>query len=153
MKYLMFLLIPLCMSGSLTAQDLNSFRWKNRLLLLFTPDENNPVFQRQVGMLQKQTAAMEDRQLLAMFIAPDGDLENTQQFTKAELSEYYYEHFGVDERLFTLILVGLDGTEKYRSVGRAIAPGLIFDRIDSMPMRQAELRRRKKGYGGDGTPK
>jgi hypothetical protein len=145
-------MLSLFMFSSLAAQDLNSFRWKNRLLLLFTPDENNPVFQRQVGMLQKQTEAMEDRQLLAIFIAPDGDLEHTQQFTKAELSEYYYEHFGVDERLFTLILVGLDGTEKYRSIGRAIAPGLIFDRIDRMPMRQAELRRRKKGYGDGGSP-
>ena len=101
-------------------------------------------------MLRGETAAMEDRQLITIFIAPDGHLENTQQFLKAELSEYYYEHFGVDDRLFTLILVGLDGTEKYRSVGRAIAPGILYDIIDEMPMRRAQLRRRDKGYGGGG---
>lgn len=132
----------------MAAQDLNTFRWKNRVLLLFTPDDGNPVFQRQVGMLRKQTEEMEDRQLITLFIAPDGHLENTRQFTQAELSAYYYSHFGVDDRLFTLILVGLDGTEKYRSIGRAIAPGILYDIIDEMPMRRAQLRRRDKGYGG-----
>lgn len=132
----------------MAAQDLNTFRWKNRVLLLFTPDDEHPVFQRQVGMLRKQTEEMQDRQLITLFIAPDGHLENTHQFANAELSDYYYSHFGVDDRLFTLILVGLDGTEKYRSIGRAIAPGILYDIIDEMPMRRSQLRRRDKGHGG-----
>lgn len=150
MKYALILLCSLLFFMDATAQDLNTFRWKNRVLLLFTPDDENPVFQRQIGMLREETEEMEDRQLITIFVAPDGDLENTQQFTKAELSEYYYEFFGVDDRLFTLILVGLDGSEKYRSIGRAIAPGLLYNIIDEMPMRRAQLRRREKGYGGGG---
>jgi hypothetical protein len=146
MKYVLILISFLMMTNDMGAQDLNTFQWKNRVLLLFTPDEEDSVFQRQIALLNDQTEAMEDRQLITLFLTPGGDRENTQLFRKAELTAYYYDHFGVDERLFTLILVGLDGREKYRSVGRAVAPETLYGTIDQMPMRRAQLKRRGDGY-------
>ena len=51
--------------------------------------------------------------------------------------------YDVETGKLTLILIGKDGGEKMRQVG-SIDLQSIFKRIDSMPMRQSEMRRQKK---------
>ena len=41
--------------------------------------------------------------------------------------------------LFTFILLGKDGTEKLRRLGKVVSPQELFQLIDSMPMRKAEM--------------
>jgi hypothetical protein len=50
--------------------------------------------------------------------------------------------FSVKEN-FAVVQVGKDGTEKYRS-SEPVPAKVLFARIDQMPMRQSELKRKEK---------
>ena len=50
------------------------------------------------------------------------------------------ETFDILDGRFTVVLIGKDGGEKFRSC-EPVAPQNIFDRIDAMPMRRREMGR------------
>ena len=54
-----------------------------------------------------------------------------------------YKHHGVHLDSFAVVLIGKVGTEKYRS-DQITQPEELFGLIDSMPMRQYELRQKKR---------
>ncbi len=155
MKPLLTLLL-LCLTFTMTtAQSLNNYLWKSRLVLLFTPEPADPLFERQVRLLYGQRDAFEERDVLFIFIAPDGKHENTGRFLQEADARKYYEKFGVAQYQFELILVGLDGTEKFRARNRITPPSVLLHLIDEMPMRKRELL---QGYGnrsnvGDPDPR
>ncbi|MBD0263346.1 MAG: DUF4174 domain-containing protein, partial [Tolypothrix sp. Co-bin9] len=43
------------------AFDLKSYQWKNRLLLVFAPEENSPAYQKQMQLFQAQQADFSER--------------------------------------------------------------------------------------------
>jgi hypothetical protein len=51
--------------------------------------------------------------------------------------------FGVTADEFEVILIGKDGTVKLRSKA-AVSTSALFQLIDAMPMRQEEMREKKK---------
>lgn len=53
--------------------------------------------------------------------------------------ETEYKKYNVTPDQFTLLLIGKDGGEKFRSA-KPVEIETIFRLIDSMPMRQAEMR-------------
>ncbi len=56
----------------------------------------------------------------------------------------WYKKYKVEPSIpFTLILVGKDGGEKFRS-GKITTTQELFAIIDAMPMRQSEMRRRQR---------
>jgi hypothetical protein len=95
--------------------DLDAYRWKSRLLLQFGDQPR----------LSSQTqSAFKERDLVLL-------PANTPELRKA---------FKVNVP-YTLILIGKDGGEKARWL-TPIDPQIILNLIDSMPMRQSELRRK-----------
>jgi hypothetical protein len=52
------------------------------------------------------------------------------------------EEYKVNPAHFTLVLVGKDGSEKYRA-SHAQAPAVLFQIIDAMPMRQSEVQEKR----------
>ncbi|TXF88293.1 DUF4174 domain-containing protein [Neolewinella aurantiaca] len=137
---LFFTLLTLCSSVPLDAQSLNSYRWKSRVVLLFTPTPEDPVFQRQVELLYGQVDELEERNVVFMFITPDGKFENTGRFLDQAASQKMYQKFGAEEFQVELVLVGLDGHEKFRARNRITPPSVLMNLIDTMPMRAAEIR-------------
>ena len=131
-------------SASGEAQFLNRFQWKSRLVILFTPSPSDPLFERQVGLLRSQTDAFEERNVVFMFVTPDGDHENTTIFLDQTAARQLYDHFNPYAYQFEMVLVGLDGNEKFRSANRVTAPSVLLEMIDAMPMRRREILR---GYG------
>lgn len=121
------------------AQFLNEFRWKSRLVLVFTPSPSDPLFVRQMQLLQEAKKDFEDRNVVFMMITPDGTHENTGLFLDEAASRQYYEYFGVAQYQMEMILVGLDGTEKLRAKNKVTAPSVLLQAIDGMPMRQRQL--------------
>ena len=138
---LSFMLIPSLMVG----QALEDFRWKSRLIVVFTPSASNTQYQEQVKVLLDNEEALEDRKLTVISITSETPTRNPDKFLSPELAEKYYQHFRVDPKQFETILVGLDGGAKYRSKDRVTNPSAFFDLIDTMPMRRQELRRRGDG--------
>lgn len=145
MKPIVFSLVLLfSVSATAVAQSLNNYLWKSRLVLLFTPEPDDPMFERQVKLLLTQTEAFEERDVIFMFITPDGKFENTGRFLAEADARKFYDKFSVAQYQLELVLVGLDGTEKFRAKNRITPPSVLLELIDGMPMRKRELL---QGYG------
>jgi hypothetical protein len=137
---LFFLSLPLIVS----AQGLNEYQWTSRVLLVFTPDVNDPLFVEQYQLLAAAKEELDERQVAIILLTPEGEHENNGMFLQESESGYYYDYFSVKRYQLETILVGLDGTEKYR-VRNAVTPVSVWiDLIDRMPMRRQHLR---QGYG------
>jgi hypothetical protein len=127
--------------GEAISMDLSEFRWKNRLLFLFAPDSSHPLLKNLQTEIVSQKPEVEERDLVIFEILERGSSRMDAKILDHETADAIRKHFGVSEDEFTLILVGKDGGTKLR---RQDPTGLksIFDLIDSMPMRQNEMRRK-----------
>lgn len=114
--------------------QLEDYKWKNRLLLLFAPDQNHADFSNQKNIIGKNTQGIAERDLLVLELTPNGK----QAAQRQEL----LTQFGVEEQAYTLILLGKDGLEKYRSQ-KPVPMEEIFSIIDQMPMRRQEMRKQE----------
>jgi hypothetical protein len=126
------------------AFDLNTYQWKNRLLLIFAPSENSSAYQRQMQLFQGQQAGFKERDLLLVELLTESTSRVYGQALDDTDVARARSHFNVAPQDFQVILVGKDGTAKRRE-SNPIQPEVIFNEIDAMPMRQREMRERSKG--------
>ncbi|PHN00816.1 DUF4174 domain-containing protein [Flavilitoribacter nigricans] len=142
MKQGITLIILFMSMMTLNGQPLAKHQWKDRLILVFSNSPGDSVATEQLERFREDTAAVKDRDLLiyritpAMVNGPGGQQETT--------SEWFYKYYRVGKDEFNIILIGKDGGEKLRSE-QLIQPEKIFDLIDTMPMRRAEMKRDKQG--------
>ena len=117
--------------------DLSPYKWKNRLLLVFASSTSEESYEEQLRLLERLQSEFEERDLLLgkFFWHESGELDENPVST--EEAAKLKERFGIEG--FTVVLVGKDGTEKFRS-GEPVPAEEIFRRIDSMPMRRREMR-------------
>lgn len=139
---LLFAALFFALPTSSDAQLLNEFRWKSRLVIIFTPSPSDPIFIQQMKLLQERREEFEERNVVFIMFTPEGNRENTSLFLDEATSRQYYEHFGAARDQVEMVLVGLDGTEKLRAKNRVTALSVFLTAIDGMPMRQRELQRR-----------
>ncbi len=98
-----------------------------RRVLLFG-EKTSPLLSQQWELLRKDSVGFKERDV-QLQIVPAGDpLYKTYQVSRKDT--------------FTLILIGRDAGEKYRS-SELTTSAQIFALIDAMPMRKAEVRRKK----------
>jgi len=115
--------------------NLNSYQWKNRLLLVFAPSENHAAYQQQMRLFEGQKASFDERNLLVIEVLTEGvNRGKSQEAAKIRAQ------FNVSPEEFRVVLVGKDGTSKRRD-NSPVSPKVIFETIDAMPMRQQEMRR------------
>ena len=119
--FLLGVMLPM-LSVKSDAQELAQYQWQHRVILL-CGDHNSEPYQKQLNILS------------------DHELEAELAERKLILIKDSDEHCGDD---FKIMLYGLDGGVKLSS-STAVNTQEIFDLIDSMPMRRAELRRNGKG--------
>ena len=102
-----------------------SFQTANpRRLLLFGKDR--PSLESQLKVLAKDSLGFAERDVKIEMLSFENALAKKYNVNKGEL---------------TLILIGRDGGEKYRS-HTPVSTQTLFDIIDSMPMRQSEIRKK-----------
>lgn len=131
------------------AFDLNTYQWKNRLLLVFAPSENSPAYQRQMQLFQGQQAGFKERDLLLVELLTESTSRAYGQTlddarARSQSVREARSRFHVAPQDFQVILVGKDGTAKRRE-SNPIQPEVIFNEIDAMPMRQREMREQSRG--------
>lgn len=119
--------------------SLDTYRWKNRLLLVFAPSENNSIYQRQMQLLAAHKAGLNERNLLVFKLVAEGTSHLESQSIDATDVARLRSQFKVSQEEFRVILVGKDGTEKWHA-SSPVEPQVIFKEIDAMPMRQQEMR-------------
>ncbi|MDZ8221607.1 MULTISPECIES: DUF4174 domain-containing protein [unclassified Nostoc] len=123
--------------------NLSSQKWKNRVLLVFAPSVDNPIYQQQMQLLQKYNNGFADRDLvLVQVLATNESYANKQPIDESSAAKLR-ESFGVDKENFRVILVGKDGGVK-RSDATVVQATAIFKEIDAMPMRQQEMQQRRR---------
>ncbi len=94
--------------------DLEQFQWKNRLLFVFAPESNNPLFESLQREISTRKHEVDDRDLVIFEILDLGmsKMNGTQldPHTGASLRK----RFDISPKTFTLILVGKDGGVKLK---------------------------------------
>ncbi len=123
--------------------DLSEYRWKNRLVLLFSSQHDSSLGQRQHDLLRADQTGLDERDLLIFRVLPDRVVDDVDSVRKdsadIERAAALRERYQVDEREFLIILIGKDGSEKLRR--DVIVPlGELYALIDAMPMRREEMR-------------
>lgn len=119
--------------------DLASLRWERRPLLIFAPFVDHDGYGRQKQMLAAQQGGVENRNItLIEVVGRDAGYVNDEPLSPDSAAKLRSDfNVGIDD--FTVILVGKDGGEKLRERS-AVPAHRLFELIDSMPMRQAEMR-------------
>ena len=144
MYYLKMLLAlsGLLMINEACTQDLSNHRWQHRLVIVLTDQPTNAAYVQQLQELQRDEAALTERRILVYQSIPQqyriglGDEDWAQ-------SSSIYEQYKRSDTPFEVLLIGLDGGVKLRRT-EPVAQADLFSLIDQMPMRQAEMRRKKK---------
>ena len=109
-------------------QSLHDYRDKNRVLLIFAPSASDVRYRKQSELLAGNDSGLKERDLLRF---------NLFESNSAALRKQY----GVRPGQFRVLLIGKDGNTAYSAV-RPVVPSDLFRRIDRMPMRRDEMRRR-----------
>lgn len=117
------LLIAMGTSINTSAQNLNDYQWKNRILLVFGGDKNQQLVTKQQSIFDAKKDGLKERNLI-VFVNPES--KSTTRLRK--------------EKGFEVILIGKDGGVKKRKT-ELMTTEELFGTIDAMPMRQSEMRR------------
>lgn len=117
------------------SQELSSYQWSNRLLLIVSDNPNSPEVKQQISLFADDSLALDERKLLILQVFPEHYLMGANNFVRRQSREIYFDYKSVD-RPFQVILIGLDGSEKLRK-NNLIMPAELYTIIDSMPMRRS----------------
>ncbi|MEO9572715.1 MAG: DUF4174 domain-containing protein [Tateyamaria sp.] len=150
MKYVLPVVIAGLLGGSLAAaegdvtpaealfvegdvEDLSQFVWEKRPIIIFADSPADPNFGQQIEYLETRAQELLDRDVIVLTDTdPSGD---SALRTKLR------------PRGFMLVLIGKDGGVKLRKPYPWDVRQLMRS-IDSMPMRQREIRERRVENGG-----
>ncbi|MEM7486721.1 MAG: DUF4174 domain-containing protein [Bacteroidota bacterium] len=108
----------------MSSQELAQYKWQNRLVILVSLDLESESMKKQEKQFHDTKKAMEDREMVVLRLSPKSK----------ELKAY-----NISQNYEGVLLIGKDGglKAKYDFV---VAPSVIFELVDSMPMRRAEMR-------------
>lgn len=123
--------------------NLENHQWQNRILLIFAPSAQHPSYQQQLQQFEGQEGELIDRELLVVHSFATGNshvngLAANRQLIEAASTDRLRQQFSITPDEFAVILIGKDGTPK-REERSPISLTVVFDQIDTMPMRQREL--------------
>jgi hypothetical protein len=119
--------------------DLATYRWNNRVVLVFGPSAGDPAVAQQRGWMDAHADASAERDLVVGYIFEDAPGSIGDAAVSAEDARALRERFGVAQGAFRFVLIGKDGGVK-RTADAPVPTDELFDQIDAMPMRQREMR-------------
>ena len=120
--------------------DLTRYRWKNRLMLVFSAHTSEAGYVAFNQSLKQRLSEVQDRDLIVFRIFEKAPSSIMEQPLPPEEAEKLRRRFSVKSGQLTVILIGKDGGIKMVQERRADIQK-IFDLIDSMPMRQREMQK------------
>ena len=129
------------------AADLDSLfeahRWRNRVLLVFAPTPDSLQLEEQIKRFSAGQAGLTERDLVVWQLVNESETA-IRDGTDSDLSPAaFYDRFSVENDIFTVILLGKDGTEKL-SQTKPVTIEDLFALIDAMPMRQREMQQQSQ---------
>ena len=118
------------------AQHIKDYRWNYRLLFLSVTEDVPVTDSAAASLYNSETDAIEERDLLVFYIREQQVYDSKGDQYELEIPKNYYPIPG------GTVLVGKDGGVKLK-LETIADPATIFTLIDGMPMRRAEIRRKK----------
>jgi hypothetical protein len=128
--------------GDMNTADLSRYRWRYRLLLIFSPSAQTPAFQQLANQLNQQREGVADRDLLVFSLISNGQSRMGEDVLSRQEAENIRRRFQVTPDEFRVVLLGKDGTVKLSETEVRLSD--VFALIDSMPMRQQEMREKAR---------
>jgi len=125
--FLFIAIIAICMFGSLHAEPLKEYLWKRRVVLSFSAANSTPERIFLLKQIEQYQCEFDDRQMVHIDLIAGS---NDHQLLSRE--------FSVPNKDFNLVLLGKDGDVKLLTSQPSLENLLTL--IDTMPMRQRELR-------------
>ena len=110
-----------------------------RPLLVFAPAPDDPALRAQLTRLLESAAGLDERDVLVIAVPYNTPSPTDITLTPAD-AVAARRRFNIAPNDFAALLIGKDGSEKLRS-HRPISFSKLRDTIDSMPMRQQEMKR------------
>ncbi|MDQ3290511.1 MAG: DUF4174 domain-containing protein [Bacteroidota bacterium] len=115
---------------------------KHRFVLVFAPDSQNEFLLEQDKMLRQAHLGLSERDLLVVQVVDNNVEVNPHVKEEFPSAASLRQTYKVSPNNFAVVLIGKDGTEKYRAA-HAQAPAVLFEIIDAMPMRQNEMQQKR----------
>jgi len=129
------------MDHEATALDLDTFRWKHRLVFVFAPSITDRSYLKQEDEFEEKEDELNDRDIIVFKLIEIGPSMMGEKSLTNEQQSYLRHKFEVPAEVYRFVLIGKDGTVKLRAK-QAVPSSDLFDLIDRMPMRQEEMRRK-----------
>ena len=124
MSLILIIIIPIL--GFSASED---FQFRNyREILIFSPAKDNVNQEKQLQIFEKDPDGLKERDLKVSV-----NVWNAKQ-------DAMYRRWKIDQKKFTLILIGKDGQEKFRSE-KPTTLKQLYSIIDVMPMRRSEMKK------------
>ena len=118
-------------------QEKNEHLWKERVVVIHGTSEDDELVKKQIKLIEEDKEAMEDLRLVIQIRTIEKiEYESGEVWIATEKDPIYLA--------FKVELYGLDGGLKFTS-NDLVPMSKLYDIINSMPMRGAELRERNKG--------
>ena len=133
MVWLILVLMIFTLEGKETV-TLEELRWKNRVVLYFPEKYENPQFE-----LKQLEDKLDDRKIIFLSIGAQFSTNSKVSFDQNYLKGLK-EKFSSSRGKSNWVLIGLDGGVKLNGEGTPDWD-FIIKKIDSMPMRQSEIKR------------
>jgi hypothetical protein len=112
--------------------DLDTFIWKNRIVLLFTDGDSNADYQAQIDELLPDRKGLDERDF-KIFKISQGNVANDIWSEHAlQVKGNVREKYNVPDDGFNVMLIGKDGAVKFRD-SKPVSRKQLFAIIDAMP--------------------
>lgn len=124
MSFILIIIMPIL--GFSAPED---FQFRNyREILIFSPAKDNILLEKQLQIFEKDPDGLKERDLKVSV-----NVWNAKQ-------DAMYRRWKIDQKKFTLILIGKDGQAKFRSE-KPTTLKQLYSIIDVMPMRRSEMKK------------
>jgi monofunctional biosynthetic peptidoglycan transglycosylase len=120
--------------------SLRDHRWKSRVLVVYAPDADDEHLAKQRADVARTRAAFRERDMLLVVVLGDGEAFAGERRLTPDEALAVLRATDIEPKAFALRLVGKDGGVKRTETGHT-AMKSIYEQIDSMPMRRAEMGR------------
>jgi hypothetical protein len=130
---------------------LDSYKWKNRILIIFSTDKESNLFKKQIQLFLDNKGELKERDLIIFQVFKENNIEkgitpNQKNISSSDIStlkrrfDFSFESQSENETEFAVFLVGKDGGTKLKIENKILTLEELFGTIDAMPMRQHEMR-------------
>ncbi|HPD45459.1 MAG TPA: DUF4174 domain-containing protein [Anaerohalosphaeraceae bacterium] len=117
--------------------DTGYYRWKHRLLLLFSPSWDDPDYLAQTRKFKTLDDEFYGRDLLLFTFMPSSPANELATGRHIMDSADHWRQFGLVPHTFAVLLIDKDGGVQLRST-EPVEPDLLFALIDNAPVREPD---------------